>query len=344
MLKVEQEHAKNLGAFHTPVEISEFLAQWAIRTRHDTVLDPGAGVGVFVDAALSQFRRLGRSPASAIDQIFAVELDKERHSLLVSNLERKYETSDTKNFIRADFFDIVPNRNWFSPTRDMIAVDAVIGNPPYIERQRLRNAKSIQRRVTGHLTHDISLHSVTDIYGYFILHSTTFLKEGGRLAFIVSDTWLNMDFGKALRDFLLKNYEIKAIVGFDSRVFPNALVRSVLLLAEKHAKPNPKNEITFVQLREREAVHRLNSILDGESSGNGWAKVLRIRQESLDPMIQWSKYLKGSKIYFGIERNPTVISLEALADVSIGLQTLRKEFFILDRTADSEDRDRTKIH
>jgi tRNA1(Val) A37 N6-methylase TrmN6 len=331
MLRAEQEKIKDLGAFYTPHQIADFLATWAIRGKDDKVMDPGAGVGIFVDSALSRFRELGLSPNSAINQIFAIELDKERHSQLISSLKNKHGKLDLKSLFHADFFDILPKKDWFTSNRSSIEVDAVIGNPPYIERQRLKNVKSIQRKVVGPMGRDISLHAVTDIYGYFILHSTSFLRDRGRLAFIVSDTWLNMDFGQAIRDFLVRNYELKAIVGFDSRVFPSALIRTVLLLAEKRADPSPGNEVAFVQLRDDTAVERLYSILDGTSSGNGWAKVTRVHQEDLDPKAQWSKYLKGSKIYFRIERNPRVCRLEDLADMSIGLQTLRKDFFVFDK-------------
>ncbi len=331
MSQVEQEKIKNLGAFDTPKEIAEFLAEWAIRDKADRVLDPGAGSGAFVDAALSRFNELGKRATEAINQIYAVEMDKERYAHLLSKLRENYGIAESKNLVCTDFFNVVPKRNRFSTTTALTQIDAVMGNPPYIERQRFRNVKGIQRRVLSALEQTVALHDVTDIYGYFILHSASFLKEGGRLAFIVSDTWLHMDFGRSIKEYLLKNFRLKAIVGFDKRVFSKALVRAILLLVERSSQPEAKGQVTFVQLRDHDVVDRLRSILSGESNGNGWAKVVRTEQASLVSSASWSKYLKGSKAYFQIERNPHVSALENIADANIGLQTLRKSFYIFDR-------------
>jgi hypothetical protein len=168
------------------------------------------------------------------------------------------------------------------------------------------------------------------MYAYFILHSASFLKDEGRLAFIVSDTWLSMDFGSPIKEFLKGNFELKAIVGFDKRVFWEVLVRAVLLLAQKCKHPNPENQVAFVQLRSHEAIGKLPSILDGISNGDGWAKIARVKQSSLIASESWSKYLKGSKIYFQVLENPRIVRLGNVAHVNIGLQTLRRDFYILD--------------
>jgi len=338
MLRTERERIKDLGAFDTPKEIAEFLASWAIRKSSDRVLDPGAGSGVFVEAAISRFTELGKPSSQAINQIFAVEKDKERYGRLLSKLKDKHGFTDSKNLILSDFFNVIPKRSWFSDIPEPIRVDAVIGNPPYVERQRLNNVRSIQKKILPSLEQSIDLHSVTDIYGYFILHSTSFLGEGGRLAFIVSDTWLHMDFGKPIKEFLLNNFHLKAIVGFDRRVFSNALVRAILLLVERSSQSKSDNQVTFVQLRDYNAVGKLHSMLSGDLNGNGWAKVVRIEQSSLSTNASWSKYLKGSKVYFEIERSPRVTALGNIADVNIGLQTLRKGFYVFDRSKINQTR------
>lgn len=331
MLDSETERTKNLGAFCTPREIAYFLAEWAIRKPSDRVLDPGAGTGIFVEAALERLAALGKQPADALSQIYAVELDKRRYHQLLLNVAEKFGLEKWDNAIQSDFFDVKPAVSAFAKGLKLVEMDAAIGNPPYIERQRLRNVSTTQRKVVGALEHDVRLHRVTDIYGYFILHATSFLKEGGRLAFIVSDTWLSMDFGKSLKGFLLASFEPKAIVGFDKRVFSNALVRAVLLLVERRKRPNPENSVTFIQLRSHEAVGKLHSVLTGGSEGNGWAKVVKVGQTFLDPNESWSKYLKGSKVYFKVAENSRVTKLGEIATVNIGVQTLRKDFYVFDR-------------
>jgi len=114
-------------------------------------------------------------------------------------------------------------------------------------------------------------------------------------------------------------------------VFSNALVRAILLLVERSSQPKSNNQVTFVQLRDHDAVGKLHSVLSGDVNGNGWAKVVRVEQSSLVTDTSWSKYLKGSKVYFEIEREPRVTALGNIADVNIGLQTLQKGFYVFDR-------------
>jgi len=330
MLRTEQDRIKNLGAFETPKNIARFLATWAIRSPDDEVLDPGAGAGIFVEAALERLKELGKPLGDALRQIYAVELDNERHADLSAKLRDRYRLQDTSHILREDFFNIAPSTDLSPEMSRALRVDAVVGNPPYVERARLRNVRAIQRKVLSGLRERVPIHSVTDMYAYFILHSTSFLRDQGRLAFIVSDTWLSMDFGKPIKEFLVKNFELKAIVGFDKRVFPDVLVRAILLLMEKKIQLNPQTRIAFIQLRSHEAIEKLHLILNGTSDGNGWAKVVRVQQTSLAPNESWSKYLKGSKIYFRVLQKPRMTTLGNLAHVSIGLQTLRREFYMFD--------------
>jgi hypothetical protein len=51
------------------------------------------------------------------------------------------------------------------------------------------------------------------IYAYFFVHGTKFLRNGGRFGFVVSESWLDVDYGKGLQEFFLKNYKIIAIIG-----------------------------------------------------------------------------------------------------------------------------------
>jgi hypothetical protein len=69
--------SKDFGAVFTPSHIAQFLARWAIRSPSDTVLDPGAGKGVFLFAALERLKELGAPTEAAGQQLFEVELQKE---------------------------------------------------------------------------------------------------------------------------------------------------------------------------------------------------------------------------------------------------------------------------
>jgi hypothetical protein len=96
-----------------------------------------------------------------------------------------------KSLLNADFFDVSPKKNLGSYAETNLTlplVNAAVGNPPYIERQRLKDLKKIRKKVLSSPEELDWLSSLTDIYGYFMIHLTRFLKLDGKIALIVSDT------------------------------------------------------------------------------------------------------------------------------------------------------------
>ncbi len=327
-MEMMQERRKELGAFYTPPEIVNFLVKWAIRSEKDLVIDPGAGEGAFIKGAIERLINLGKNPKSAIDQVYGIEYVGFSYTKILDHIRSSYNV-EPKNVINDNFFDIMPTEKSVINHKSAPIADAIVGNPPYIERQRLKNINHI-RKVLAKEYRELSLHTVTDIYGYFLIHATSFLKPGGRLAFIISDTWMNMNFGIALKEFLLKYYKIKAIIGFDKRVFSDALVRAVLLLAEKVEtnKEADDNEVLFVRLKEASAVEKLHDLVNKGINGNGRLRVMKVKQRELAPTAPWGTYLKASNIYFNIIENPLIVKLRDIAHVGIGVQTLKKDFYI----------------
>jgi len=309
---------KNLGAFYTPPKIADFLTKWAIRSKKDRVLDPGSGEGIFMKSASTRFTKMNLDQKSVQRQIYGIEYDR----LSYDQLAKEFRGF---NVIHSSFFDVSPSTKPDGRTT-LPYVDVVIGNPPYVERERLQGVDFIRKKIIESKYVELPLHLVTDVYGYFLIHATTFLKDGGRLAFIISDSWLNMDFGMALKQFLLSHYQIKAIVGFGERVFANALVRSVLILAEKSSS-NQENYVKFIRLKNTDDIQKLNHILSTENQNS--TSVMPINQSELNPREPWGVYLKASKSYFDIISKPIIVPLREIANIGIGIQSLKNDFYIV---------------
>lgn len=314
----EKKRQKRFGAFYTPDTVAEFLAKWAIRTKDDFVLDPGSGEGIFMKKAAERIQSLGLSPVSSKKHVFGIEYDK----MPFEKLKKEFKGF---NVVNSSFFKISPHTSIRNSFRVPL-VDAVVGNPPYIERHRLVGAKSIQQKI---IKSNLGLdhHAVTDVYVYFLIHASRFLKKNGRLAFIISDSWLNMNFGRALKEFLLRSYKITAIVGFEERVFEEALVRAVLILVEN--SPPKNNRVLFIRLRNHHDLGKVNSVLNKRKSTNK-ISVMDMEQRRLDPNDSWGVYLKASPQYFEIISDSTVTPLRELASVGIGIQTLKNDFHMFD--------------
>jgi hypothetical protein len=159
-----------------------------------------------------------------------------------------------------DFFEISPGLETVLEIPGVLgqltvpkAFDAVIGNPPYISYRHITNQTAILRALASDTELTLPKFSgKSDAYLWFIVHATRFLKQGGRLAFVVSAGMIFSDYGIPLIRFLGRHYRIRAIIdSIVERWFAEADTNTVLLLLERETEneKREKNEMRFVRLR-----------------------------------------------------------------------------------------------
>jgi hypothetical protein len=178
-----------------------------------------------------------------------------------------------------DFFDIEPQTRLNEP----IEFDAIIGNPPYI-RHEIQGSGD-KRRIAASLARDRAALAEafwprwsgrSDIYVYFFAHSLRFLKPGGRLAFLTASSWMDAGYGGPLREFLLGNFRIVAVIesGCES-FFEDASINTAItvLQREPDLRARIDNSIRFVRFN-----RKLGEIIGRETSGK-INKALRIARD-----------------------------------------------------------------
>lgn len=74
-MKPIEGYNKLRGGYYTPDKISEFIAEWAIRTPSDSVLEPSCGDGSFLSAITTRCRELGASDEQIRQNVIGIELD-----------------------------------------------------------------------------------------------------------------------------------------------------------------------------------------------------------------------------------------------------------------------------
>ncbi len=119
----------------------------------------------------------------------------------------------------------------FSETMRSGGFDAIIGNPPY-GAEFIKSSYSYLK--DNYQTYILRGES----YLVFIEKAINSLKIGGKLSYIVPDTYLNLGFTEVLRKFLLQNSRIREIVSLPSNVFSGAVVDTTLLFTEKYSLTN----------------------------------------------------------------------------------------------------------
>lgn len=103
--------------------------------------------------------------------------------------------------------------------------DLIIGNPPYIRQEELKELKS-------HLAKNYKVYKGTsDIYTYFYELGFNVLKDrGGVLSYITSNKYTRAGYGEPLREFLLKNTTILEYIDLNGiKVFDSATVDTSIL-------------------------------------------------------------------------------------------------------------------
>ena len=136
--------------------------------------------------------------------------------------------------------------------------DIVIGNPPYVRQERIRDPRQAHDEVTAEdkkaykakLARSVyaawpltfaydwkagrprwALDGRSDLYIYFYLHGLSLLNPKGAFCFITSNSWLDVGYGKDLQQFLLTRGQVRLVVDNQARrSFARADVNTVIAL------------------------------------------------------------------------------------------------------------------
>jgi hypothetical protein len=191
------------------------------------------------------------------------------------------------------------------------------------------------------------------LHAYFFLHSAGFLRENGRLGFIVPNGWLDVAYGQPLKHFLLDHFRLLTII--ESKVerwFDDARVNTCLVVLEKCASAagRAKNLVRLVQLttplqrllggetddyRRVSAVESLITRLLPTTDRQSDAAVVRVeRQGAMTAGDRWGAKLRAPAVYFHLRRRQTAspVPLKTWASIRRGLTTGANAFFYLDET------------
>ncbi|MFX1315104.1 MAG: N-6 DNA methylase [Promethearchaeota archaeon] len=191
-----QFNSKELGVVITPPKTVEYIISKLGEIKEDQqILDPCVGPGIFVTKLLEMGVDKKQIFAFDIDLSFKNELEK---------LGVSFKQQDTLLALYPDSYN---------------EFDFIVGNPPYLNKAStyVRKNKSKLKDIYG----KINAH---ETYSMFIVNSIWRLKEGGKLGFITSDSFLTLSTHKKLRKFILNNCIINEILLAPKNLFSNQKV------------------------------------------------------------------------------------------------------------------------
>lgn len=119
--------------------------------------------------------------------------------------------------------------------------DVVIGNPPYVKQERLKDIKSIlEEKYATYI-------GTADLYCYFYELGIRLLKTGGVLGYITSNKWLRINYGKNIRKMLNEYYIIEIEDHGKILQFVDAGVNTNIIVLKKINRQNSEVKIVLTE-------------------------------------------------------------------------------------------------
>lgn len=287
----KEERAEN-EQFLTPGGIAGFLVDWCIDDTQGSLLDPAVGTGVFLSAAAEKTPEL---------DLYGYDVDPLMLQTTRARLEHKTDSPNLslreQDFLSQNF----PDEH-----------DYLICNPPFKKFKEYENsnvADWLEAR------YGVQLNQQANLYCAFLIHAYSFLKENGRAAFITPNEFLYANYGAEVKEFLVNEYRLEALILLDSEeIFDEILTTPVISLFSKGETDGPTK---FVKLDDWPGTSRLLEILSQEPTNT-------VPQSELDTNINWLNYFADSKV----RDSGLLTDFESVADIKRGIATGHNEFFL----------------
>ena len=292
--KINLSHRKKFAQFFTPQPIASLMSDWLLGNKKlKEVLEPAFGLGIFSRTLLNENIELNIKGFD-IDETILSEAKKifdcqKNVSLRLEN----YMYNDWKN-----------------------KYDGIICNPPYLKFHDYDN-RQVLKEVEDKLK--FKFNGFTNVYTLFLLKSAFQLTENGRAAYIVPSEFLNADYGKLVKEYLLKTNLLRHlfVINFKEKVFDNAITTaSILLLA------NDKNdsEVNITTIKSTSDLKLIKKYIEAYPNQKG---EFSFNPKYLDPNIKWRKYYQVQNAI----NYKNLVPFSTYAKVVRGIATGSNEYF-----------------
>ncbi|MEA2239239.1 MAG: hypothetical protein QOC81_3963 [Thermoanaerobaculia bacterium] len=254
---------RETGATYTPDLIVSAMTKWArANIKPGRVVDAGTGSGRFLVAAGRSFRKA---------DLLGVELDPVAAILARAHLAAA-GFADRSRVLLADY-----------RTLNLEASDAstlFIGNPPYVRHHRITRTwkKWLTKRAAEH---GLSASQLAGLHVYFFLATARLAKTGDAGVFISAAEWLDVNYGKLVRELFLKDLGGESIHLIEPAALPFADAATTAVIT--CFKTGSQSKSVFVRtVADSEGL----GVLDGGR---------RVRRERLEAAPRWTPMMRAPR-------------------------------------------------
>jgi adenine-specific DNA-methyltransferase len=297
---ISLEHRKKFAQFFTPFPIADLIAKWILGNENlKTVLEPAFGLGMFSRAILNYKKDV---------EIKGFEVDE----TIFEYAKQHFDDASTINLLLEDYM----YNDWENK------YDGIMCNPPYFKFHDYDN-KNILKEIETHLK--CKLNGFTNLYTLFLLKSIHQLNPNGRCAYIIPSEFLNSDYGKLVKNYLIKSKVLRHIIviDFEENVFDDALTTASIILC---ANDNLTERVQFSNIQSLEDLSKIDDIIANYSSFSVTEERNNAQTynfSELNPEIKWKAYYqKQNSIKF-----KNLVPFSTYAKVVRGIATGSNEYF-----------------
>jgi adenine-specific DNA-methyltransferase len=293
--QVALEHRKKFAQFFTPYSIAELMANWLLGNKTlQTVLEPAFGLGVFSRALFAKKNDI---------QIKGFEIDR----LIFEKAKNEFSGYEKLNLLLEDYM----YNDWRSQ------YDGIVCNPPYFKFHDYDN-KNVLKEVKTKLK--CKLNGFTNLYTLFLLKSIHQLKLNGRCAYIIPSEFLNSDYGKLVKTYLLKTGALRHIIviDFEANVFDDAITTASIILC---ANDNKTDKVQFTNIQSVNQLNIIEKLIADYPKLSENSKTYSLSE--LNPEIKWKAYYQPQNGY----KFKNLAPFSTYAKVVRGIATGANDYF-----------------
>ncbi len=198
--------------------------------------------------------------------------------------------------------------------------DAVIGNPPYIRIQALKEWAPLEVEYYKKVYRSAGKGNY-DIYVVFVEHGLSLLNKEGQLGYILPHKFFNAQYGEPLRALLAENKSLSEIIHFgDKQIFDQATTYTCLLFLDKAGSKQCR-------------IVKVDDLLAWRNTGEAPEGLLSIERFTQD---EWNFNVGQEKALFEqLSKFPN--KLKDVASIFVGLQTSSDKIYVLKEVAPPND-------
>ena len=199
--------------------------------------------------------------------------------------------------------------------------DFVVGNPPYVRVQLL------DKQTRKYLTENYeTAFSNFDLYVVFIERGLSWLNRDGKIGYITSNQFVNREYGKKIRKYILENSEIMSMVDFArTKVFQDVTNYPIIIILKRGK--STKNRFKFVRVKKEkpDLIQDIFLHLKEKEHHSQYFDIFQVIQNELKDPWQFSPK-KESRLLNRIDNIGT--RLGDISNILLGIQTGKDSLLI----------------